>query len=375
MSKQPECVCVAGLRVRKSGRNCCEHNQLYSLGRSRDSDFVSEWLFLLVSSRHHSSVSVNLPSTAINLKMSRGSATFQIVSSVAGVAAAYFMYKNYVSKRNLDPGNDQGLDPNWNGQPINPTAPIAIPQSGCQIWNSQQNLFENAGDPWWDETSDQCFLGTTTNQLVRWTDKKTGKTTWKAADPFLEDPALHGTCLFYDGNELYHFPEIGGQILPPGVYPKGGFESGVPPNRSQRLCFNSGESVDTTGRIFVADDGTMTLNPQLAYNPSFIEVDNQQNWGYFTIVNDGNASFSGGPPVRQNQCQVFKQQTNTNNSTPPATALTLFSYGNDGGPGLNADENTCLAIPDARYWDWNNQKIVYKATNGDKIQTAMIKGF
>jgi hypothetical protein len=304
--------------------------------------------------------------------MSRGVATFQIVSTIGGVAAAFFMYRNYIAKH-PDKQNSQGLDPNWNGQPINPTAPIAVPQTGCQVWNSQQNLFEHAGATALDVSSDQCFSGTGTNQLVRYTDPQTGTTTWKAGDPITEDPALHGTCLFYDGTQLYHFPEIGGQMLPPnGIYPKGGFESGVPPNRSQRLCFNSGDSVETAGRFFVADDGTMTLNPLAAYNPFFIEAAPQE-WGNFTILNQGNSSFSMGPPIKQNHCEVFRQLTNQNNVSPPANALTPWAYGNDGGPGLNADQKTCLALPNSRYWDYVNQKIVYIATDGTQIQTEMLK--
>lgn len=301
-----------------------------------------------------------------------GTFTFQLVSTTAGVAAAYFMYRNYIANHPQNPGDDQGLDPNWQGQPINPTKPIAVPQSGCQVWNSHQNLFENTGNAALDASSDQCFVGTGQNQLVRFT--KDGVTTWKAADPITEDPALHGTCLFFDGTQLYHFPEIGGSELPPnGIYPKGGYESGVPPNRSQRLCFNSGETVDSAGRIFVADDGTMTLNPLANFMPYFLEAAPKE-WGYFTQVG-GPGSFSMGPSPKQNQCQVFRQQTNQNNTNPPANALTLYSYGNDSSPELNVDQKTCLAIPNTRYWDWDNQKIVYIATNGSQIQTDMIKEF
>ena len=86
----------------------------------------------------------------------------QIFSTAVGLVCVALAYQ-YRQKGKTPAPYDQnnGLDPNFpGGKPIHPSSPVDqydYFRPSCQVWNSEQNLFENAGHPTWDVSQTACF--------------------------------------------------------------------------------------------------------------------------------------------------------------------------------------------------------------------------
>ncbi len=288
--------------------------------------------------------------------MNAGSVSVQLFSSVGGLAIAFFMFQTWQkSKDKYTPNRgDNGLDPNFpGGKPIQPGQridPNDFKVPSCQVWNVQQNLFENAGHPEWDSdvTGQTCFSGASVNgSIVRYVGPD-NKISYNVENPLNTTQDEKGTCYFWDGANTYTFPDYGGY---------------TPPNRSARLCFDSGESQSDAGFFFERKkDSERFWNPNVTWYP-FV----YQAFGGVQVYGD-NQSYSD---PQQDQCQVYRkfqsQDLAMTNSPMSAYTTTTESL------ALGTDMAACLKLDNSRYWQKSQKRIVYKdPASQTLVETQML---
>lgn len=285
--------------------------------------------------------------------MNVGSGTFQLFSTIGGLAFGLFMIKTWQKNKgtytpNLD---NNGLDPNFpGGKPIKPDDPVdpndfKIPS--CQVWNHRQNLFENAGHPEWDNdvTGQTCFSEASYNgSIVRYVDPN-GKISYNTENPLNAPDDEKGKCYFWDGKTLSTFPDYGGY---------------TPPNRSSRLCFDSGATQAEAGIYFQrTGDGVEVWNPNVS-------------WGDFSQV-----VFPAGlygdqasiVPSSTDHCEIYRGFPSNN---PSVTSKQMNGYAAS-SETLGKDLTSCLQLQNARYWQSSQNRIVYKNPNNNQlVETPML---
>lgn len=281
----------------------------------------------------------------------------ELLLSAAGIAGAVFLYqwsvrlaakKNY----NLPWDPNDGLDPNYaGGKKIYPKHPVDshdmfVPT--CQIWNDESQIYENAGNPKWDGSADECFANIPNEKAPRYVDSK-GVVTFKTAEGGLDAPITErGLCYFWDPKGgLFSLPDHGTIINPP--------------NRDQRLCFSAGEKIGQTGRFFVRtrDNQTFT-NPEVPW-----EVDSPLNPTFVP----GDSDTYVPKDYKLSQCQLYKQLVSPTKGTMQAWLHTQYSSGFDN------NQQGCLFNGGGRYWDVPNKRIVYVNPNTNALEEEVMIDF
>lgn len=281
--------------------------------------------------------------------MNVGSGTFQLLSTVGGLALAGLAYNLWQkNKQNVTPplGNN-GLDPNFpGGKPIKPSGPIDpndFKLPSCQTWNHQQNLFENAGHPEWDSdvTGQTCFSEASYNgSIVRYVDPN-GKISYNTENPLNAPDDEKGKCYFWDGKTLSAFPNYGGY---------------TPPNRSARLCFDSGATQAEAGIFFRRDnDGVQIWNPNVSWFPFSQQVFPAGAYGDTASLVDAGTDH----------CEVYRGFP-SNNPAVGSTSMVAYAASSD-STAVGKDLSACLKLQNARYWQPSQNRIVYKNPNNDQM--------
>lgn len=291
-----------------------------------------------------------------------------LLISGAGLVGAFLFYSAVQTKKKAlksgVPGGygwEDGLDPNFQGgkkftDPRNVDSHDGFRPS-CQQWDSDIQLFDNAGHPDWDKDQQTCFTNVPSSAHARYIDKD-GKVTFKEDDKTLltDDPSEHGICYFYDANHnSYSFPNIGGMN---------------PVNRSRRLCFNSGTSVADTGVQFkqIGADPANPIN-KWWWNPNVpIELsDPHVSW---QTVDPTNAIIPE-KDLTVDRCELPTQLTQSGLSVP----VTWYAWVHTKLSQLfDKDMDGCVK-QSGRYWQPEYQRIVYldKASN-KKVTTPILSG-
>lgn len=298
----------------------------------------------------------------------------QIFSTAVGLACVYLAY--HYRRKQKTPGSfdpDNGLDPNFpGGKPVKPQGPVDphdFFRPSCQVWNDAQSLFENAGHPTWDVSQDACFNNTNVLPVDQRNNVRyvavDGTMAWKG-DEFGGTTAERGFCRFYDGKNISTFPDIG--------------ENGIaPPNRTTRLCFNSGSTQDNTGQQF--DSRTDPLmhywNPNVAYIPYATMVSKALGVNYYWGLNlgDGNYDPITQPGPLQDQCQSLEELQLIPNGTVPPPEDILEAWVPKASIQNLKTPSTCAVSQYQRFWQPSQQKIIYFDPNNNKIVETQMMPF
>ncbi len=289
-------------------------------------------------------------------------ASSQLLLSGAVVAAVYYLYsqgKKILQNNSSEQPPLDGLDPNWKGgAPINVDKPVD-PHAGlpsCQIWDDDIQLFVQTSNPAWNKDAQTCFSNATSTTL---TDPAGGSTpllryvdlqnnvSFNREDPLATSPAEAGVCYFTDENNgFYSFPGY------------------APVNASARLCFNAGDSIAQSGKMFYQSPAPQWINVRwhpnldinditslLTTNPSFV-------WAVPSY-------FYGGaytppevqPAAGQPYCEMeWGYNTHTSNN---ATFTGKFWLHNSESAAYDSDVNACTAAG-MRYVDPTQNLIAYQ---------------
>ena len=278
----------------------------------------------------------------------------QIFSTVVGLGFVYLAYHYRRKTKTPDPfDRNDGLDPNYpGGKKINPESPVdpgTTTLPSCQLWNNEQNLFENAGHPDWDKSVSACFNGT--NLLPSWESQevryvaKDGTMSWKN-DMLQGGQGEQGTCNYLVDGKLYSHENLASFV--------------APPNRAPRLCFDSAGTQSQMGMVFSFDSnpGEQIWNPNVSFVGYGNDVENLEGKrfaypntdGSFTVV-DGSIAL---PEV--DQCQSFEELQNFEN---PSDNNRLRAWVPRKDLQQRNTLKSCVVDKNHRFWMPSQQKIVY----------------
>ncbi len=315
-----------------------------------------------------------LPSKSCFCEMSRVP-PIQIFSTAVGLLCVALAYR-YRRKGKTPAPYDQndGLDPNFpGGKPIHPDSPVDSHdyfRPSCQVWNNEQNLFENAGHPTWDVSQTACFVNSNLlpadqRNNVRYVDGN-GNMAWKG-DEFGGSESERGLCRFYDGKNISTFPDIGESHI-------------APPNRTTRLCFNSGSTQDNTGQQFDSrsDPSYHVWNPEVAFVPYATAVGKalgyQRYWGL--NLGDGNFDLLPGPSPMVDHCQSLEElQFFPDPALGPTPGDILEAWVPKASIQNLKTPQTCAVNQYQRFWQPSQQKIIYFDPNDSQLVETPLLSF
>lgn len=175
--------------------------------------------------------------------------TQAVLTLIAGSVVVYMYQKG---KQKLQGKSDSGIDPKWNDPVITERHDRQLQEGkqsypSCQIWDDVYQVFIDTGDANANASQDACFSRYTDAQNARYiVGPGIGQTIWRRGNGIIEPDSANGQCWFQAAGDpgpwTSNPPVVFGQL--------------VPPNRSSRLCFASGETADTAGRYFVQNPNT-----------------------------------------------------------------------------------------------------------------------
>jgi hypothetical protein len=291
-------------------------------------------------------------------------ATLQLITTGAGLGIAFLMVKIFKTqkKNKQSPNIGDGSDPNFpGGKPITPGGPVDSNdyfRPSCQVWNSNQNLFENAGVPAWNQNETECFTNAPVTSMVRYVDAK-GNLSWKVEDPLADDPSQSGTCYFWDGKETYTFPDFGGY---------------TPVNRSSRLCFSSAMDQPDVGMYFKKDsDGSLYWNPNVDFGSYGDKVSPDPKWGLWNLNGDNEWTEFGQSTGDHCQQQYSLRQIPPGNGPPDFTKPALLIWTSSVNTVSLKTPGTCATTELQRFWQPSQEKIIYFDPNDKQlVETPML---
>lgn len=169
------------------------------------------------------------------------------------IAGSFALYMYEKGKQKLQGVSQSGIDPKWNDPVITDRHDRHLQEGqqiypSCQVWDDVYQVFIDTGNTTANASQDACFQAYTDDQNARYlVGPGTGQTIWRRENGITEPQSANGQCWFQSSTDPGPWtsdpPVVFGQL--------------VPPNRSSRLCFASGETPDTAGRYFIQNPKTM----------------------------------------------------------------------------------------------------------------------
>lgn len=285
-------------------------------------------------------------------------ASNQLLLSGAVVAAIYYLYvqgKKILENQDNDSGQvpaQDGLDPNWpGGKPIGVDNPVNVHDvvPTCQVWDDNIQLFVKTSNPDWSKKDAQyCFTNATAPDLpapdggpaplLRFVDA-TGNISFNRENPLAVAPSEYGTCFFTDkNNTFYSFPGY------------------APVNGSARLCFNAGDTIDQSGKLFQQEVGS---GQNFRWNP---ELDFDQIYALVAANAAINPAFEAATPSTVNSALGSSITPVTVSPNQPYCEMEWYGVSNWGTQNVLTDEfwvHDTLTAP----YD-NDQKSCLNAAQG-----------
>lgn len=298
--------------------------------------------------------------------------TFQLGCSAAGIFAAYALFQISKSRQGKSlpgtlNGKVDGLDPNFpGGKPIAPGSSVDshdFKKPSCQIFNEQNNLFENLGNADLDLNQDKCFLNTDQTQIIRYVDID-GNLHWRT-NALEAAGADHGSCFFWDSQKSVLW-------VPPS------FGTYTPPDRSQRLCFAAGTSVTATGFMFATDANPNVYwwNPNVPFGDFTDNIFGRENGSWYLL---SGTALPRQIPSTVDQCQRYVQLVFKGNGQQPVSKFegaAMFVYLSLTEISGFTDVPTCMNNNSAnRLWMPSQNKIVYRNTYGNAADGTLFVEF
>jgi len=152
----------------------------------------------------------------------------------------------------------------------------------------------------------------------------------------------------------------------------------APPNRTTRLCFNSGSTQDNTGQQFDSrsDPSYHVWNPEVAFVPYATAVGKalgyQRYWGL--NLGDGNFDLLSGPSPLVDHCQSLEElQFFPDPALGPTPTDILEAWVPKASIQNLKTPQTCAINQYQRYWQPSQQKIIYFDPNDNQlVETPML---
>lgn len=175
----------------------------------------------------------------------------------AGYGVYYFVKKAQAQEAADAAAGTAGIPKDWMNDPVlqrDARGQLQTPQlyPRCQIFDTTFQFFLDAGDAESNASQDACFVKQAAIDNPRYLSKAGADPVYQKEDPLSEDPALAGTCYF-------RLPDGSFQTFPDFSDPSNPI---MPVNRSERMCFGAGETLQDAGYQFKnALTGITTFNP------------------------------------------------------------------------------------------------------------------